>query len=109
MSCPWLSVFESAGYDINFADLPFHEDYPAAVGTSRSLRSVYQPSGVFDLFSSNRTAFTESFRLMGGIEGGDVVDTAAVPASYAEAFVAIVAQFKAHSQQMQWNRTQFQL
>ena len=64
---------------------------------------------MFDLFSSNRTAFTEGFRLMGGLEGGDAVDTAAVPASYAEAFVAVVAQFKAHSQQMRWNRTPFQL
>jgi hypothetical protein len=64
---------------------------------------------MFDLFTTNRTAFTENFRLMGGLEGGDAVDTAAVPTSYAEAFVAVVAQFKAHSKHMGWNRTQFQL
>eukprot|EP01046_Picozoa_sp_COSAG06_P008151 COSAG06_NODE_409_length_16096_cov_27.922548_15_plen_81_part_00 len=78
------------------------------MGSASSLRAVYRPPGAFDLFSSNRTAFTQTFQLMGGMGAGDDSDTA-VPASYAEAFVAVVAQFKAHSQEKGWNRTQFQL
>jgi hypothetical protein len=79
--------------------LPIFEGYPA------KLSSAYQPAAVFDLFKSNRTAFTQQFRMMGAADPAD----AAVSPSYPEAFVAIVAQFKRHFEQRGWNRTKYQI
>ena len=101
-------MFPGAGVPVSDFYLPFFEDYPGSIDSDQSLRAVYRPPGMFDLFTSNKTAFTEGFKLMAGVANGDDSD-AAVPAAYADAFVAVVAQFKAHVQNKQWNRTQYQL